>query len=333
MYRKLVSASLLALALSFDAGAALAQGGAKITFLTNYVFHGRHSPFFVGLEKGFYKEAGFDIAIQPATGSGFVLSALEGNKADYGMADAGTVVQAVAKGAKAKAFAVFMDISPNGVASLRPLPTPQSIGNAPVAAGLTDSIRVTLPIIYKLNGLDPASIQWVATDPSAYMSLLLGGRVDVITATVDGDIPAIRKVADQQGKTVHFSAFAGWGYDVFGFVMVTRAERIADKPDEVKRFSAATAKAVAYALANPEETVQIMVKHNPTLDPTTTLAQWKQSMLAINTDYVKKHGYGAATPERVQRTIDLVREALKIEAQLKPEDVLAPGFVAPRVSN
>ncbi len=48
----------------------------KIIFLTNYVFHGRHSPYFVGMDKGFYREEGFDIHIAPATGSGFVISAL-----------------------------------------------------------------------------------------------------------------------------------------------------------------------------------------------------------------------------------------------------------------
>ena len=45
-----------------------------VVFLTNYVFLGRHAPFFVGLEKGFYREAGFDIRILPSTGSGFPLS-------------------------------------------------------------------------------------------------------------------------------------------------------------------------------------------------------------------------------------------------------------------
>ena len=66
----------------------------KITFLTNYVFIGRHAPFFVGQEKGFFRDAGFDIRISPATGSAFVLTALEGGTADYGMAEAGSVVQA-----------------------------------------------------------------------------------------------------------------------------------------------------------------------------------------------------------------------------------------------
>ena len=133
MSRKRVGAGLLALVtvLGFSetgVPVATAQSGTplkKVVFLTNYVFHGRHSPYFVGLDKGFYKEAGFDIQISPATGSGFVLSALEGGKADYGMAESTSVVQVVAKGGKAKGFGVFMDVTTSGLASLSPYPTPE----------------------------------------------------------------------------------------------------------------------------------------------------------------------------------------------------------------
>src|SRR5215207_9212754 len=102
-------ASAIGMTLSTAIAPAHAQTAAspkKITFLTNYVFHGRHSPYFVGLEKGFYKDAGFDIQIQPATGSGFVVTAIDSGKADYGMADAGTTIQAIAKGSKIKSFMV-----------------------------------------------------------------------------------------------------------------------------------------------------------------------------------------------------------------------------------
>jgi NitT/TauT family transport system substrate-binding protein len=326
MNAKLLGTACLGIGLVLAGGPALAQ--TKITFLTNYVFHGRHSPYFVGLEKGFYKEAGFDIQIQPATGSGFVVSALEGAKADYGMADAGSVVQAVAKGAKIKAFGVFMDVTTSGLASLRPYPTPQSLAGATIAASVNDSARVIVPIVFGMQKLDPSSIQWQAADPGVYFSLLLSGKVDLFTASIDGDVPALTRVATPQGKTVHFSSFADWGYDVFGYFLVTRGERIAEKPDEVKAFAAATVKAVKHAMANPEETATIMVKHNPTLDKNTVLAQWSQSIKAIDTDYVKKNGYGIATPERVLRNIELVKTAMKLEAALKPEDIYASGFVA-----
>ena len=84
--RTIVSAAV-ALCAVVCSGQAPAQAQAplkKITFLTNYTFHGRHSPFFVGLDKGYYRDAGFDIEIAPATGSGFVITAVDTGKADYG---------------------------------------------------------------------------------------------------------------------------------------------------------------------------------------------------------------------------------------------------------
>jgi NitT/TauT family transport system substrate-binding protein len=300
----------------------------KVVFLTNYVFHGRHSPFFVGLEKGFYKEVGLDIHIAPATGSGFVLAALEGGKADYGMAESTSVVQVVAKGGKAKGFAVFMDITTSGLASLTPYPTPESLAGKTVAASLTDSARVILPIIFNMKKVNPESVKWQAVDPSVYFPLILEGKVDLFTASIDGDVPALLRVATPLGKTVHFSSFADWGYDVFGYFLVTTGDKIASNPDEVKAFAAATAKTVKYCIDRPEETAQIMVKYNPTLDYNTTLAQWRQSIKAIDTAYVKQNGYGIATTDRLQRTVNLVKEAFKLTGTLGPDDIYAGGFVS-----
>ena len=161
-----IVAALAAVCVALVAAApsALAQTPAqkKITFLTNYTFHGRHSPFFVGLDKGYYRDAGFDIDIQPATGSGFVITAVDSGKADYGMAEAASVVQAIAKGAKVKSFMVFTDISTSGLASLEPYKTLDSLKGKRVAASQTDSARVILPILLERNKIDPASIQWLA---------------------------------------------------------------------------------------------------------------------------------------------------------------------------
>ncbi|MFI4986812.1 MAG: ABC transporter substrate-binding protein [Alphaproteobacteria bacterium] len=334
MTRKHLLAGLVALALAAVGNQAWAQGATgsdkplkQITFLTNYVFHGRHSPFFVGLEKGYYKEAGFDLQISPATGSGFVVTAVDGGKADFGMAESASVVQAIAKGAKVKGFMIFMDITTSGLASLKPYPTPDAVGSATVAASLTDSARVILPIIYKQKGLDPATIHWEAADPGVYFSLLLAGKVDLFTASIDGDVPALAKVAQLQNKTVAFSSFADWGYDVFGYFLVARGARIAESPAEVKAFAAATAKAVQYSIAHPEEAAEIMVKHNPTLNFDTTAAQWKQSVKAIETAYEKQHGYGIATDDRLQRTIDLASQALNLDSKFAPADVYAGGMV------
>lgn len=330
--RRSLIAGLLVIAGLLGAGSwQVAWAGAaqlkKVVFLTNYVFHGRHSPFFVGLDKGFFRDAGFDVHIAPATGSGFVITAIEGGRADYGMAESTSVVQAVAKGAKVKGFSVFMDVTTSGLASLVPYPTPDSVAGKTIAASMTDSARVILPIIYSQKGLDPSKLNWQAADPGVYFPLLLQGKVDLFTASIDGDVPALMKVAGPQGKTVHFSSFADWGYDVFGYFLVTQGDRIAKNPDEVKAFAGASAKAVQYSIEHPEETAQIMVRYNPTLDLATTQAQWNQSIKALTTAYAKKNGYGVATKDRLTRTVDLVKKAFNLTGSLNAEDIYGESFI------
>ena len=198
-----------------------------------------------------------------------------------------------------------------------------------IAAALTDSSRVVVPIVYNLKNLDPSKLEWQAADPGTYFSLLLSGRVDVIAAAMDADRPALSKVAASQNKQVHFAAFADWGYDVFGIFLVSQAARVVDHPDEVKAFAAAVVKSVKYAIANPDEAARIMAEKNPTFDPEIVAAQWKASAAVIQTDYVRKYGYGVATLDRLQHTIALARTALKIDTELTPEQLFAQGFIKP----
>ena len=145
-----------------------------------------------------------------------MISAIESGKADYGLADASTTVQAIAKGSKVKGFQVYMDISTNGLAALTPLPTPESALGKTIATSPTDSTRVIYPIILKQKGLDPAKINWIAATPATYFTLLLSGQADIIAATVDGDMPPLMETAAKQNKKVYFSSFGSWGYDVLG---------------------------------------------------------------------------------------------------------------------
>jgi len=300
-----------------------------ITFLTNYVFIGRHAPFFVGQERGFFRDVGLEVTVLPATGSAAVLSALEGGQADYGIAEAASVVQAIGRGASVQAFGVYVDASTSGLASLEPYPEPGSLAGATVAASLTDSARIILPIVLRRAGVDESSIEWVATDPSVYFSLLLAGDVNLITASIDSDVPALRRVAEPAGRTVHFASFADWGYDVYGYLLVAARDRIASEPDQVRAFAAATARAVEYAIANPEEAARIVSERSPALDYDTALAHWRASLEAIDTPDVRANGYGAATRVRLQRSIDLVSEAFELDAIPGPADLYADGFMSP----
>ena len=92
-------------------------------------------------------------------------------------------------------------------------------------------------------------------------------------------------------------------------------------PAGAKRFAEATRKAVQQAIANPDETARIMVKYNPAMNLDTVKTQWVETVKSMTTPYVAKHGYGVATDDRIQRSIDLVRQALKLDAAVTPGDL------------
>ncbi len=71
-----------------------------------------------------------------------------------------------------------------------------------------------------------------------------------------------------------------------------------------------------------------MVKANPTMNLDTVKTQWTETIKSINTPYVAKNGYGAATEDRLQRTIDLVKKALKLDAALDPRRRSIPRSAA-----
>ena len=119
----------------------------------------------------------------------------------------------------------------------------------------------------------------------------------------------LQELLEEQGGMEHAEA------TIAGALARMRAQEIRDRLQELQRL---------LSIANPEETARIMVKHNPALNYDTTLAQWRQAIKSIETPYEKKNGYGVATEERMQHTIDLVKTAMKIDTTLKAPDIYVP---------
>ena len=98
-------------------------------------------------------------------------------------------------------------------------------------------------------------------------------------------------------------------------------------PEQVRAFAGATARAVKYAIVHPEEVARLVADNSPALDYDTALAHWRASLQAIDTPAVRADGYGTATTERLQRSIDVVGQAFEMDSDLTPEDIYADGFM------
>lgn len=331
---RLFAASLLSTAVAL--GTALLPGAAgaaplkPLTVLTNHTFIGKYAPLFVGVAQGYYKAAGFDVKILPTAGSGVVISTVDSGQADYGVADVSPVVQAIAKGARVKGAFVYMNKSAVALASLQPFPTLESMRGKKIAAAQADSARVAFPVVLGRNHLAKLPFEWVAADPNVYFSLLLSGQVDLISSSLDGDVPALEKIASARGKKVYAFSFYDWGYDIYGLWLVGNDQKLQADPQAAARFAQATRQAMEYAIEHPDDAARIMVKANPILDLDTIETQWRATVAAMGANPTQGGHYGLASRQRLQSTIDIVGTALSLDtSRLKPADVFDAAMIEP----
>ena len=90
----LCTASLVATALFGTAALQKAGAADSVTLVTDFGFNGRHSYFFVALDKGYYKDAGIDVKIVGGKGSVDAIRQVGAGNATFGFADAGSLILA-----------------------------------------------------------------------------------------------------------------------------------------------------------------------------------------------------------------------------------------------
>jgi NitT/TauT family transport system substrate-binding protein len=103
--------SLLAL---FAAVAFTGTAGAqeKFPFRLNWTLYGEHAPFFVALDKGFYKEEGLDVEILEGSGSTTVAQLVANATNPVAYVDAATMMRGIGAGMPIKAVGVTLQQSP-----------------------------------------------------------------------------------------------------------------------------------------------------------------------------------------------------------------------------
>src|SRR5436853_7877651 len=105
-----------AVAIALFAAAALgttpSAAQTKLTFLLNVPSAGYNAGFELAVEKGFYKEAGLDVTIEPGNGSQTTAQLIAVGKYDIGFADSAPVMKLISDGAKVKVLATILQGNP-----------------------------------------------------------------------------------------------------------------------------------------------------------------------------------------------------------------------------
>jgi NitT/TauT family transport system substrate-binding protein len=299
----------------------------KITFLLDFTPYGKHAPFFAALDKGFWKDAGFDVTIVKGEGSATTISSYAAGTVDFAFSDTPTLILARSKGAMVKVAAIIHDKSLYAVGTLEEnnIKTPQDLKGKRIGASVGDASRVMFPAFAKLNGIDADSVRWVDMTPPARVASLVLGQVDAVVLFLT-ETPTFSAKAKEAGKHWKDFPYADYGLDLYSHGLLVRDDLIAKQPDRVKRFVESTMKAWAWSIEHPQEALAIFLKYNPAVDPDQAREHFRIAIKHLLTDTAKRDGIGYIDAEKMKRTVDFVSQSFNVKG-VSADDVYTNQFI------
>jgi NitT/TauT family transport system substrate-binding protein len=305
------------------------SGDTEVTYLTSFSTFGRDAYAFVAQEKGFFAEAGFDVTINPGSGTVDVLKLVAGGRAHFGIGDLTGTMITVAKeklpvtavaAIHQRTVAAIIGLEGGGIAG------PEDLVGKRIGDPAGSTVGLMFPLYARAAGIDPGSVEFVPTAPPALPQLLVSGQVDGIGQFVVGR-PLIEAAAD--GRDAVVLPYGDLLPDLYGNMLVTSRELADRDPELVRRFSGALLKALEYSIENPDDAGRILRRYHPTQNPEVAAAEMR-----LMAGYTKPDGFtgplGAVEESRVATIIDLLVEAKAIpDGSLRSEDIvdhdLVPG--------
>ncbi|GAB3175615.1 NitT/TauT family transport system substrate-binding protein [Micromonospora palomenae] len=293
----------------------------KVTYLTSFGNFGRDSYAWVAKEKGFFKEAGFEVEIKPGQGTGSVIQTVVGGQADFGPIDLTGGLLQLGNGA-AKDFVVVAAIQQRTMAAVvsvegKNIATPKDLEGKKLADTPTSVVRQLFPTYARLAGVDASKVTWVNGEAQTLMGTLASGTVDGIGQFVVGQ-PTVQAVTKKKPVVLPYSEVM---QDLYGNALITSAKLAKEKPEMVKRFTAALLKGLEYALANPQEAADLLKKNVPATVPAAAAAE-----LQLMAGYVRSSNSGTAIgtldSERVAKSIALLQGAGALKQNITPDQII-----------
>lgn len=296
----------------------------EINFITDFGFNGRHSYFYVALDKGYYKAEGLDVNIVRGSGSIDAVKKVASGAAMVGFADAGALVLARGNdGIPVKMLAIVYRAPPHAIFALADsgITKPKDLEGKTIA----DTAFSAIPLIFKAyaasQGIDASKVKWIAADTAALPSLLANGRVDAIGQFTVGE--PLLQAAVKAKPLVRF-AYKDAGLNYYGNGIVATEDTIKSDPATLKAFIRATLKGMQYAFAHPDEAGKIINKYQKQISPEVGEGETR---LVKELAEVVGQKMGVIDPKGLQATIDIMAQSYPIKNPVKPEDMYVPGFV------
>jgi NitT/TauT family transport system substrate-binding protein len=323
-----VAAALMAL-IAFTAGDSDAAETKAATIRLDFIIGGKHAPWFVALEKGFYAKRGLAATIQAGSGSADTVRAIAAGAADFGFADVSTAIVARSRGTPVQIVAQFgyvpTTIMWRDDTAIKRL---KDLEGKSWAISPGQAQWFLMPGYCRINKVDFKSIKIQETAPPLQPAALVAKKTDFIVMYRASNDEVAELAASKQGMKLNRIFMKETGLDIYGTGLIVKDQDVKQRPDLVKAYVDGTMEGLRYTRDHQEEALQILLKQKPELDTALTTLQLKNALyeVFIPPESIES-GLGFIKPDIMDKTVRITNEYFDVGRKVTAAEVFTNRFI------
>ena len=306
--------------------------GAELTPATirlDFIIGGKHAPWYVALEKGFYAKRGLNPTIQSSTGSADTVRAIGSGSADFGFADIGTAIVAKSRGTPVEVVAQFGYVPATilwrdeGV-----IKTIKDLAGKSWAISPGQAQWFLMPAYCRINKIDFKSIKIQETAAPIQPAAMVTKKADFIVMYRASNDEIAEQAAAKVGVKLSRVFMKDTGLDIYGTGLIAKDDDLKKRPELVRAYVEGTLEGLRYTRDNQEESLKILLKHKPELDSALTTIQLKNAITEVFLPPESVNvALGYMKPEIMDKTVRVVNEYFDVARKVSAKEVYTNQFV------
>ena len=307
----------------------------KIKMVLNWKYQGPQAWFFVAQDKGYFKAEGLDVELDQGEGSSAPIAKVASGAYDAGFGDINALIDFAAKRPADAPVGVYMlyNTPPFTIAVKKdsPIRTPKDFEGKTVGGPANDGALKLFPAFGKAAKFDTGKVNISNMAPNLREQMLLRGQVDGVFGYINTIYFSAKLVGIDPEKDLRFINYGAYGLDLYSNTVLFSRNFVRDNPKAVQGFLKALNRAIVDTVANPEASMDAVMKREPLLkrdvEKERLMATLKEEM---SHPEITKIGLGDVDPVRLKRSIGVVVEANQLSRTPTPEEVFNRSFLPVR---
>jgi NitT/TauT family transport system substrate-binding protein len=299
------------------------------TIRLDFIIGGKHAPWFVALEKGFYAKRGLNPTIQASTGSADTVRTIGAGGADFGFADIGTSIVAKSRGTPIQVAGQFGYVPATVMwREDTDIKTLKDLAGKSFAISPGQAQWFLMPAYCRINKVDYKAIRIQETAAPIQPAALVTKKADFIVMYRASNDEVAELAASKVGVKLKRIFMKDTGLDIYGTGLIVKDDDVKKRPEFVRAYIEATLEGLRYARDHQEESLKILLKHKPELEPVLTTQQLKNALTEVYLPPESANiGMGFMRPEIMDKTVKVVNEFFDIGRKVTAKEVYTNQFI------